>query len=62
METIKGSLFESKNVYLRGFSSFLIKRQAKKTARNNTKNTTIIISVHYNPLVKPAKEFLVKVN
>jgi DNA-binding protein HU-beta len=61
METIKDSLFEGKNVYLRGFGSFLIKKRAKKTARNITKNTTIIIPAHNIPSFKPAKEFLEKV-
>jgi len=61
METIKDSMFEGKNVYLSGFGSFLIKRRAKKTARNITKNTTIIIPAHNIPSFKPAKEFLEEV-
>jgi DNA-binding protein HU-beta len=61
MESIKDSLIEGKNVYLRGFGSFLIKKRAKKTARNITKNTTIIIPAHNIPSFKPAKEFLEKV-
>jgi DNA-binding protein HU-beta len=34
METVKDSLVKDKNVYLRGFGSFIVKRRAKKTARN----------------------------
>lgn len=34
METVKGSLSNGKNVYLRGFGSFIIKRKAEKTGRN----------------------------
>ncbi len=61
METVKGSLEEGKNVYLRGFGSFIIKKRAKKTARNISKNTTIIIPEHNIPAFKPAKTFVSKV-
>lgn len=43
METVKGSLSNGKNVYLRGFGSFIIKRKAEKTGRNIGQNTTLII-------------------
>ena len=43
MEVIKGSLAKKENVYLRGFGSFVVKERAQKTARNISKNTTIII-------------------
>ena len=46
------------NVYLRGFGSFVIKKRAQKTARNISKNTTIIIPEHNIPSFKPAKTFL----
>jgi DNA-binding protein HU-beta len=58
METVKGSLVENKNVYLRGFGSFVVKRRAEKTARNISKNTTIIIPAHKIPAFKPAKTFV----
>jgi len=61
MESIKGSLSENKNVYLRGFGSFIVKKRAKKTARNISKNTTIIIPEHFIPSFKPAKTFVNKV-
>ncbi|MDH6309437.1 DNA-binding protein HU-beta [Dysgonomonas sp. PFB1-18] len=47
MEEVKLSLEKGKNVYLRGFGSFIIKERAEKTARNISKNTTIIIPAHY---------------
>ncbi|WP_321480868.1 HU family DNA-binding protein [uncultured Bacteroides sp.] len=56
METVKESLVQEKNVYLRGFGSFVIKKRAQKTARNISKNTTIIIPEHNIPAFKPAKE------
>jgi DNA-binding protein HU-beta len=58
MGVIKGALTEGENVYLRGFGSFIIKTRAKKTARNISKNTTIIIPEHDIPSFKPAKVFL----
>jgi DNA-binding protein HU-beta len=61
MDIVKGSLTEGKNVYLRGFGSFVIKRRAQKTARNISKNTTIIIPEHDIPSFKPAKTFLKQV-
>ena len=61
METVKDSLSNDKNVYLRGFGSFIVKKRAKKTARNISKNTTIIIPAHSIPAFKPAKTFVSKV-
>jgi len=58
MATIKNSLVRGDNVYLRGFGSFIIKKRAKKTGRNISKNTTIIIPAHNIPSFKPAKEFV----
>ncbi len=61
METVKDSLVKDKNVYLRGFGSFVVKKRAKKTARNISKNTTIIIPEHNIPAFKPSKTFVNKV-
>ncbi len=61
MECVKGSLVKNSNVYLRGFGSFVVKKRAEKTARNISKNTTIIIPEHYIPSFKPAKTFVNKV-
>lgn len=61
MESVKDSLIKEKNVYLRGFGSYIVKKRAKKTARNISKNTTIIIPEHYIPSFKPAKSFVIKV-
>lgn len=58
MEVIKGSLANKENVYLRGFGSFVVKERAQKTARNISKNTTIIIPAHSIPSFKPAKTFV----
>ncbi|GAP68620.1 bacterial nucleoid DNA-binding protein [Bacteroidales bacterium 6E] len=61
METVKDSLVDGKNVYLRGFGSFVVKKRAEKTARNISRNTTIIIPAHNIPSFKPAKSFVSKV-
>lgn len=58
MDVVKESLGKGRNVYLRGFGSFIIKKRAKKTARNISKNTTIIIPEHNIPSFKPAKTFI----
>ena len=55
---VKDALEGGENVYLRGFGSFIIKERAKKTGRNISKNTTIIIPAHNIPSFKPAKVFL----
>ena len=56
MEEIRVSLADNKeNVYLRGFGTFVVKRRAKKTARNISKNTTIVIDAHDFPAFKPSK-------
>jgi DNA-binding protein HU-beta len=58
MSVIKNTLSSDENVYLRGFGSFVVKTRAQKTARNISKNTTIIIPEHSIPSFKPAKVFL----
>jgi DNA-binding protein HU-beta len=61
MENIRQSLAEEKeNVYLRGFGTFVVKRRAKKTARNISKNVTIVIDAHDFPAFKPSKSFIDK--
>ena len=58
MSSVKTSLANDENVYLRGFGSFILKKRATKTARNISKNTTIIIPEHNIPAFKPAKTFM----
>ena len=57
MEAVKGSLAKENNVYLRGFGTFEVKTRAQKTARNITRNTTVIIPEHKVPAFKPCLEF-----
>jgi DNA-binding protein HU-beta len=61
MESVKESLVNNQNVYLRGFGSFIVKKRAEKKARNISKNTTIVIPEHYIPSFRPSKKFVNKV-
>ncbi|MDE6468740.1 MAG: integration host factor subunit beta [Muribaculaceae bacterium] len=58
MEIVKESLAGGENVYLRGFGSFIVKTRCEKTARNISKNTTIVIPEHKIPAFKPARVFM----
>ena len=61
MEEVRNSLAVHKeDVFLRGFGSFIVKHRAPKTARNISKNTTILIEAHDFPAFKPAKSFIAK--
>ena len=59
METVKDSISKGEAVYLRGFGTFDIKHRAQKTARNITRNTTMIIPEHDVPSFKPSKDFII---
>ena len=61
MTVVKNNMSSGKNVYLRGFGSFIVKKRAAKTGRNISKNTAIIIPEHYIPSFKPAKVFMEKI-
>ena len=61
IQTIKDSMIEGRNIYIRGFGSFVNKKKSKKIARNISKNTAIIIEPHYYPTFKPSRNFGEKV-
>ena len=58
MKSVRNTMINGENVYLRGFGSFIVKKRAEKTGRNISKNTTIIIPAHNIPAFKPAKTFV----
>ncbi len=58
MTSVKTSLVNNENVYLRGFGSFIVKERAEKTARNISKKTSIVIPAHKIPAFKPCKPFV----
>lgn len=57
MKSIRNAMIEGKNVYLRGFGTFVVKKRAEKIGRNISKNTTVVIPAHYIPAFKAAKSF-----
>lgn len=57
MTVVKDSLAHGENIYLRGFGSFIVKTRAEKTARNISKNTTLVIPTHNIPAFKLANSF-----
>jgi len=58
VQTMKETMIKGEPVYFRGFGSFIIKKRARKTARDIAKNTTIIIPEHNRPFFKPSKAFM----
>lgn len=58
MATVKNSMENGENVYLRGFGSFIVKKRAEKLGRNILAKTSVTIPAHYVPAFKPAKEFV----
>ncbi len=56
-KSVKGSLANGENVYIRGFGSFIIKKRKKKVGRHIKMNVSIEIPEHYIPAFKPAKIF-----
>ena len=57
MESVKNGMIAGNEVFLRGFGSFIIKKRAQKTARNISKNATMIVPEHSIPAFKPNKSF-----
>ena len=49
MKSIRTSMTDGKNVYLRGFGTFVVKKRAEKIGRNISKNTTVVIPAHFIP-------------
>ena len=62
MTIVKEQMANEENIYLSGFGSFIIKQRAAKSARNISRNTTLIIPAHNIPAFKPAKSFIAKVS
>ena len=58
MTTVRESVENGENVYLRGFGSFVVKTRAAKTGRNIKAKQSIQIPAHNIPSFKPAKEFV----
>ncbi|MCH2215217.1 MAG: HU family DNA-binding protein [Flavobacteriales bacterium] len=61
MNSVKKSLSDGENVYLRGFGSFIVKERAEKIGRNISAEEPIVIPAHNIPAFKPSKTFVDKV-
>ena len=61
MNSVKKSLTDGENVYLRGFGSFIVKERAEKIGRNISAEEPIVIPAHNIPAFKPSKTFVEKV-
>ena len=61
METVKDSMCNKENVYLRGFGTFGVIERKEKVGRNITKGTSVVIPAHKIPMFKPCKEFKAQV-
>ena len=60
-QSIQSTIAERGQVHFRGFGSFLLKKRARKVARNISQNTAIVIEEHYIPSFKPSKAFVDKI-
>ena len=60
-DVMKDTMSEGNNVYFRGFGSFVVRKRARKVARNIAKNTSMIIEPHNVPAFKPSKSFVEQV-
>lgn len=58
MEQVRKAQSRKVDVSLRGFGTFLVKHRKAKTARNISKNTTVIVPERDVPTFRPSKEFV----
>lgn len=58
IDTLKESLVKKESVFIRGWGTWTLKHRAEKTARNISKNTTLVIPAHDIPYFKPCKDFM----
>ena len=56
-EGIKNNMGRGKEVYIRGFGSFITKDRKERIARNITARTSVYVPAHSVPVFKPAQEF-----
>jgi DNA-binding protein HU-beta len=61
MDAIKHDMANGKNIYLRGFGTFLLKKRNEKIGQNINKGISVRIPAHIIPAFKPSKEFAVAV-
>lgn len=57
LTTIKGSISNGENVYLRGFGTFVVKVRREKIARDIVKKTSMVVPEHKIAAFKPGRDF-----
>jgi DNA-binding protein HU-beta len=57
MQVVRDSMQEGKNIYLRGFGTFLLKKRAAKVAQDINKGTPIQLPARNVPAFKPCIDF-----
>ncbi|WP_316850531.1 HU family DNA-binding protein [Pedobacter agri] len=57
LKSVRQNLSDGRQIYIRGFASFILKKRAAKTGRNISNNTSLEISEHFIPYFKPSKAF-----
>ncbi len=58
--TVKNTIMQGEDIYIRGFGSFEKKKIPPKIARNFKDNTAIVLASRYVPSFKPSKLFIKK--
>lgn len=61
MAEIRRAMIDGENVYLRGFGSFVVKQRAQKSARDITRNKTIVVPARKVATFRLSREFLKKI-
>lgn len=62
IQTVISSLKEGKNIEIRGFGSFKVKKRKGRIARNPRTGAQVNVGDHYVPLFKVSKELKTSVN
>lgn len=57
ISSVKDSLAGGRNVYLRGFGSFEVRKRAAKVGRNVKEGTSVLIPERRVPVFKPCERF-----
>ena len=62
ISTVINAMKEGKNIEIRGFGSFKVKKRKGRMARNPRTGDQVMVDEHYVPLFKVSKEMKLVVN
>lgn len=57
MSIVKSTVAHGESVFLKDFGRFIVKKRARKIARNISQNTAMVVPEHNIPYFKPADSF-----